>query len=52
MATIYESVVALVGTVPSGCEPIVYVLSCVVLLFLLQQAFGVIYSIVNWIGGK
>ena len=52
MASIYEAVVELIGEVPAGCEPLVYVFSCVVLLFLLQQAFGIVYAVVQWIGGK
>ena len=52
METIYAAVVELIGEVPAGCEPLVYVFSCVVLLFLLQQAFGIVYAVVQWIGGK
>lgn len=52
METIYEAVIALVGEVPPGCEPLAYVLSGIVLIFLLQNAFGIVGSLLNWIGGK
>lgn len=50
--TIYEALVSLVGEPPVGLEPLVYVMSCVILLFLVLSAFSLVGAVVKWIGGK
>lgn len=52
MTTIYDALVELVGAPPVGLEPLVYCISCVVLLFLLLSAFSFIGAIIKWIGGR
>lgn len=52
MTTIYDALVNLVGTPPSGLEPLIYCMSCIVLLFLLLSAFSLIGAVVKWIGGR
>lgn len=49
---LYEKVVDLIGAVPVGFEPLVYIGSILVLLFLLQTVFSILWSLLNWIGGK
>ena len=41
---IYEKLVELIGTVPAGLEPVVYVISCIVAVWLLGQFFTVLWS--------
>lgn len=52
MISLYDAVVEVVGTPPVGMEPLVYVICCVILLFLLSTAFRLIGEVLNWIGGK
>lgn len=52
ITTIYDAVVDLVGIPPAGLEPLVYVMSCVFLLFLILSAFSFIGAVMKWIGGK
>lgn len=50
--SIYEAVIALVGTPPAGYEVLVWVFSALVLFFLLRSVFGIINSLLTWVGGK
>lgn len=49
---LYEAIVNLIGAVPAGFEPLVYCLSVVVFLWVLSSTFSILWSIINWIGGK
>lgn len=49
---IYDWVVQLVGTPVPGLEPVVYVISCVVLLFLLDTAFAVLGAVIRTATGN
>lgn len=44
---IYDYLVSLVGTVPEGYEPVVYVISCLVCFFLLCEFFAFFHSIIS-----
>lgn len=52
MQTVYDALIALVGAVPNGYEIIAWIAAAVVFLWLVNSAFAVMYSIINWIGGK
>lgn len=45
----FDAVQALIGIVPAGFEPVVYVLCIPVLLWLLSQFFGLLWSIIGGI---
>lgn len=49
---LYEAVINLIGPVPVGFEPLVYCFVCLVFLWVLSSTFSILWSIVNWIGGK
>lgn len=49
---IYDAIVELVGTPPSGLEPVIYVIACIILIFLLSTAFRLIGEVLSWIGGR
>lgn len=49
---LYEAVTQLIGVVPVGFEPLIYVLCVPILLWLLSQTFSIIWSVLDWIGGK
>lgn len=49
---LYEALIELIGEVPTGFEPLVYVFACVVLLWLLSTVFSILWSLLSWIGGK
>lgn len=49
---LFEKVVELIGPVPFGFEPLVYIGSILVLLWLLQTVFSVLWTLLSWIGGK
>ena len=49
---LYEALVNLIGDVPTGFEPLIYAFACIVLLWLLSSVFSILWSIINWIGGK
>lgn len=51
-SSIYDWVVELVGSPVPGLEPVVYIISCVVLLFLLDTAFALLASIIRTATGK
>lgn len=44
MTDIYNSVVALIGPVPAGAEPIVYIVCCIMALYMLTFVSGFIGS--------
>lgn len=45
----YDALQALIGAVPAGFEPVVYVLCIPVLLWLLSQFFGLLWAIIGGI---
>ena len=47
-----EKVVELIGEVPVGFEPLVYIGCILVLLWLLQTVFSILWTLLDWIGGK
>ncbi len=49
---LYEAVVNLLGPVPTGYEPLLYVACVLVLLWLLSSVFSILWSVIGWIGGK
>lgn len=49
---LFEALVNLIGEVPVGFEPLVYVFACIVLVWLLSSVFSILWSVFNWIGGK
>lgn len=49
---LYEAVTQLIGVVPVGFEPLIYILCVPILLWLLSQTFSIIWSVLDWIGGK
>lgn len=49
---LYEALVNLLGAVPVGFEPLVYIGSILVLLWLLNSVFSILWSVLSWIGGK
>lgn len=49
---LYEKIVELIGEVPVGFEPLVYIGAILVLLFLLQTVFSVLWTLLSWMGGK
>lgn len=49
---LYEALVNLIGPVPVGFEPLLYVLCVPLLLWLLDHVFSIIWSVISWIGGK
>ena len=48
---LYEAVVELIGPVPVGFEPLVYVACILVLLWLLSSTFSILHSVLGWLGG-
>lgn len=48
---LYDKVVELVGVVPAGMEPVVYLLSCLILVWLLSTFFSVLWSFLQLLGG-
>lgn len=49
---LYEAVVELLGEVPVGYEPLIYVMAAIILLWLLSHVFSIVWSVLSWIGGK
>lgn len=49
---LYDAVTELIGDVPVGFEPLIYVACVLVLLWLLSSMFSIIWSVLNWISGK
>lgn len=48
----YEEVIALLGPVPAGYEPVAFVVVAVVFLYVLTSAFSILAAVLNWIGGR
>lgn len=49
---LYEAVINLIGEVPVGFEPLVYAGCIVLLLWLVNTTFSILFQVVNWIGGR
>lgn len=49
---LFDALTSLIGPVPSGYEPLLYLGAVLVLLWLLSTVFSVLWSLLNWIGGK
>lgn len=49
---LYEEVVALIGDVPQGFEPLVYLCCLIILLWLLQFVSSVLWAVLSWFGGR
>lgn len=49
---LFEALVSLIGEVPVGFEPLVYLAAVLVLLWLLSSVFSILWSLLSWIGGK
>lgn len=47
----YAEILNLVGEVPYGFEGLAWVISAVILVFLLQTAFSVLFTVCKWLGG-
>lgn len=43
--SLYEALVALLGTPPSGAEPVVYRLACIICLFTFNAIISFVFSI-------
>lgn len=52
MQSIYEQVVAIVGEVPAGFEPVVYLACLFILVFLLSTGFRILFAVLGWVGGQ
>lgn len=50
--SVYEAVLNLVGPVPEGYEVLVWIISGIILIYLLCSVFSIISSVINWISGK
>lgn len=50
--SIYEAVLALVGPLPDGCEPLAWVVSAVILLYLMTSIFSILSNLFSFIGGR
>lgn len=48
---LYDKFVELVGTVPAGLEPVVYIFACLSLIWLLSTFFSVLWSFLQLLGG-
>lgn len=48
---LYQEIVTLIGEVPPGFEPLVYVVCCIVFLWFLQFFSTVLWSLINWLKG-
>lgn len=49
---VYDAVIDLVGPVPEGFEVLVWVFSCLILFFLVRSVFGILASVLGWMGGR
>lgn len=47
-----EQIRALIGSAPAGYEWLEYVVSAVVMLFLVSSAVSVVSYVLRWIGGR
>lgn len=50
--SLYEAVVALVGTPPAGYDIIAWMACVIVLLYLVCSAFSIVASVISYIGGR
>lgn len=48
---LYNAVVDLIGPVPAGVEPILYICCVIVLVWLLGSFFGLLWSFLQLLGG-
>ena len=48
----YQALVDLIGDVPSGFEPVVYVVSIVLFTVIVLSALNIIGAVFKWIGGR
>jgi hypothetical protein len=48
---LYAALVELIGDVPVGFEPLVYIAAFLVLVYLLSTTFSILWAILNWIAG-
>ena len=48
---LYEKVVELIGPVPAGLEPVLYIVCVLVLVWLLSTFFSVLWSFLQLLGG-
>ena len=51
MTTIYEAVVAILGTPPAGTEDELYFLCFVILVFVLMSFLSVLFSVISKLSG-
>lgn len=49
---LYEEVIALLGDVPPGFEPLVYFGCIMLLIWFLQFVSSVLWAVLSWFGGK
>lgn len=47
-----DQIEALIGPIPVGFEPLVYIGAILVLLWLLSSVFSILWSLLSWIGGR
>ena len=48
---IFEKIVELVGVVPFGFEPVIYCVSCIVLVWMLSCFFSIVNMFFKMVGG-
>lgn len=48
MSDIYSALETLVGTIPDGLEPVAWVISSIILVFLLSSTYRIVISIFEW----
>ena len=48
----YQALVDLIGEVPAGFEPVVYVLSIPLLAIVLLSCLNILGAVFKWIGGR
>lgn len=48
----YQAVVDLIGDVPAGFEPVVYVVCIVLFSIIVLSALNIVGAVFKWIGGR
>lgn len=48
---LYEKIVELIGAVPPGMEPVLYIVCVLVLVWLLSTFFSILWSFLQLLGG-
>lgn len=48
--SVYEAVIELIGPPPPGYEILVWFLAGIILLFLIRSAFGILSSLLDYLG--